>query len=65
MNSSAETRKMGGEAGGHIRKCERNKNTEGDSLLDRRSKIGAALRVLCAQSCQRSPGQIVEEAGDS
>lgn len=35
------------------------------SPLERRSGMGAALLVLCAQSCQRSRGQIVERLAAS
>lgn len=58
----------GGGGGGqvkHIREREWHKKTEVGSPLDRRSRMGAALWVLRAQSCQRSPGQIVEEVAAS
>lgn len=68
MNSSAETDQESEEAGGG--------GTSGSEGGTKRRRLArrwadvqesAALRVLCAQSCQRSLGQIVEEvvASDS
>ncbi len=70
MNSSAEAEqeRAGGRGRGevkHIREWERHEKTEVGSPPDRRPGMGAAPRVLCAQSCQRSPGRIVEEAAAS
>ena len=55
-------RRWGGCQVKYIRECAWHKKDGGWLAAGQMSWMGAAPRVLCAQSCQRSLGRIVEEA---